>query len=211
MMVSGRVVSTEKEVVDLATVYLKEVNHRGIANQGGIHHVSTPTGNYTLVMSIVGYEAVEKPMTLLRGQWVRQNITISPETQRLDEVAVVSTGVSRLRRSAFNTVTVNTKGLQSTTKNLSDAPVKAPSIRLYKLGGVGLGMQLVLDDFSGKHVKVFIDGVLQKGMGDSFGLDNISMNFADRIEVYKDVMPAGFGMDTIGEVINIVMNKRRRR
>ena len=210
-MISGKVISTEKEVVDFATVYLKGTGHGGITNQEGIYHVSAPAGNYTLVVSAVGYKTVEKPVTLLRGQRVRQNITISPETQQLDEVTVVSTGVSRLKRSAFNAVAVDTKELQNTTKNLSDALAKAPGMKRREWGGVGSDMQLMLDGFSGKHVKVFIDGVPQEGVGSSFGLNNIPVNFADRIEVYKGVVPVGFGTDAIGGVINIVTNKKRRR
>ena len=210
-MISGKVISTEKEVVDFATVYLKGIGHGGITNQEGIYHVSAPAGNYTLVVSAVGYKTVEKPVTLLRGQRVRQNITISPETQQLDEVTVVSTGVSRLKRSAFSAVAVDTKELQNTTKNLSDALAKAPGMKLRESGGVGSDMQLMLDGFSGKHVKVFIDGVPQEGVGSSFGLNNIPVNFADRIEVYKGVVPVGFGTDAIGGVINIVTNKKRRR
>ena len=210
-MISGKVISTEKEVVDFATVYLKGTGHGGITNQEGIYHVSAPAGNYTLVVSAVGYKTVEKPVTLLRGQRVRQNITISPETQQLDEVTVVSTGVSRLKRSAFNAVAVDTKELQNTTKNLSDALAKAPGMKLRESGGVGSDMQLMLDGFSGKHVKVFIDGVPQEGVGSSFGLNNIPVNFADRIEVYKGVVPVGFGTDAIGGVINIVTYKKRRR
>lgn len=197
--------------MDFATVYLKGTGHGGITNQEGIYHVSAPAGNYTLVVSAVGYKTVEKPVTLLRGQRVRQNITISPETQQLDEVTVVSTGVSRLKRSAFNAVAVDTKELQNTTKNLSDALAKAPGMKLRESGGVGSDMQLMLDGFSGKHVKVFIDGVPQEGVGSSFGLNNIPVNFADRIEVYKGVVPVGFGTDAIGGVINIVTNKKRRR
>ena len=210
-MISGKVISTEKEVVDFATVYLKGTGHGGITNQEGIYHVSAPAGDDTLVVSAVGYKTVEKPVTLLRGQRVRQNITISPETQQLDEVTVVSTGVSRLKRSAFNAVAVDTKELQNTTKNLSDALAKAPGMKLRESGGVGSDMQLMLDGFSGKHVKVFIDGVPQEGVGSSFGLNNIPVNFADRIEVYKGVVPVGFGTDAIGGVINIVTNKKRRR
>lgn len=47
-------------------------------------------------------------------------------------------------------------------------------------------------------------------MGSSFGLNNIPVNFADRIEVYKGVVPVGFGTDAIGGVINIVTNKKKR-
>ena len=210
-MISGKFLSTEKEVVDFATVYLKGTGYGGITNQEGIYHVSAPAGDYTLVVSAVGYKTVEKPVTLVRGQRVRQNVTITPETQQLDEVTVVSTGVSRVKRSAFNAVAVDTKELQNTTRNLSDALTKAPGMKLRESGGVGSDMQLMLDGFSGKHVKVFIDGVPQEGVGSSFALNNIPVNFADRIEVYKGVVPVGFGTDAIGGVINIVTNKKRRR
>lgn len=72
-------------------------------------------------------------------------------------------------------------------------------------------MQLMVDGFSGKHVKVFIDGVPQEGVGSSFGLNNIPVSFAKRIEVYKGVVPVGFGTDALGGVINIVTEKQPRR
>ncbi len=129
----------------------------------------------------------------------------------LEEVTVVADGaVSRVKQSAFNTVAVSTENLHNTTKNLSDALAKAPGMKLRESGGVGSDMQLTLDGFSGKHVKIFIDGVPQEGVGSSFGLNNIPVNFAERIEVYKGVVPVGFGTDAIGGVINIVTNKKKR-
>lgn len=83
-------------------------------------------------------------------------------------------------------------------------------MKLRESGGVGSDMQLMLDGFSGKHVKVFIDGVPQEGAGTAFDLNNIPVNFAERIEVYKGVVPVGFGTDALGGVINIVTNKQKR-
>lgn len=210
-MVSGRILSTEKETVDFATVYLKGTSYGGTTNHEGLYHLKAPAGSYTLVVSAVGYRTVEMPVKLAAGGRVKQNLTITPETQLLDEVTIVSTGVSRIKRSAFNAVAVDTKELQNTTKNLSDALTKAPGMKLREAGGVGSDMQLMLDGFSGKHVKVFIDGVPQEGVGSSFGLNNIPVSFADRIEVYKGVVPVGFGTDAIGGVINIVTGKKPRR
>ncbi len=127
----------------------------------------------------------------------------------LDEVVVVSGGVGRVKRSAYNVVAVETKDMQNTTKNLGDALAKIPGLKLRESGGVGSDMQLMLDGFSGKHVKVFIDGVPQEGVGSSFGINNIPVNFADRIEVYKGVVPVGFGTDAIGGVVNIVTKRKR--
>lgn len=210
-MLSGRVLSSEKEIIDFATVYLKGTNQGGITNAEGIYHLKARAGRYTLVVSAVGYKTVEMPIELQSGQRQKQNITLMADVQQLDEVTVVSTGVSRVKRSAFNAVAVDTKELQNTTKNLSEALAKAPGMKLRESGGVGSDMQVMMDGFSGKHVKVFIDGIPQEGTGSSFGLNNIPVGFAERIEVYKGVVPVGFGTDAIGGVINIVTNKQRRR
>ena len=210
-MLSGRVLSSEKEIIDFATVYLKGTNQGGITNAEGIYHLKAQAGRYTLVVSAVGYKTVEMSIELQSGQRQKQNITLTADVQQLDEVTVVSTGVSRVKRSAFNAVAVDTKELQNTTKNLSEALAKAPGMKLRESGGVGSDMQVMMDGFSGKHVKVFIDGIPQEGTGSSFGLNNIPVGFAERIEVYKGVVPVGFGTDAIGGVINIVTNKQRRR
>lgn len=209
-MISGKILSTEKETVDFATVYLKGTNYGGITNEEGIYHLNAPAGDYLLLVSAIGYKTVEKAVRLTAGQRVKLNITISPQVEELEEVVVVSNGISRLKRSSFNAIAVDTKELQNSTKSLGDALAKAPGLKLRESGGVGSDMQLMLDGFSGKHVKVFIDGVPQEGVGSSFSLNNIPAGFAERIEVYKGVVPVGFGTDAIGGVVNIVTNKKRR-
>ena len=210
-IISGKILSTEKEIVDFATVYLKGTTYGGTTNEEGLFHLKAPAGNYTLVVSAIGYQTVEKEVRLTTGEWVKHTITITPRSTELEEVVILSNGVSRLKRSAFNAVALDTKELQNSTKSLSEALAKAPGLKVRETGGVGSDMQLTLDGFSGKHVKVFIDGVPQEGVGSSFGLNNIPINFAERIEVYKGVVPVGFGTDAIGGVINIVTQKRTDR
>ena len=208
---SGKVTSTEQETVDFATVYLKGTAFGGTTDGEGRFRIKAPAGRYTLVVSAVGYKTIERPVTLERSSHEVVDLTITPDVQQLDEVTVVSTGVSRVKRSAFNAVAVDTKELQNTTKNLSEALAKVPGMKLRESGGVGSDMQVMMDGFSGKHVKVFIDGIPQEGTGSSFGLNNIPVGFAERIEIYKGVVPVGFGTDAIGGVINIVTGKQRRR
>lgn len=91
-MISGRIISTEKETVDFATVYLKGTSYGGTTNQEGLYHIKAPAGDYTLVVSAVGYTKVEKKVKLAGDERMKLNITIAPETQQLDEVTIVSTG-----------------------------------------------------------------------------------------------------------------------
>lgn len=210
-MISGRVISTvENEVVDFATVYLKGTNRGATTDSQGLYHLRAAEGDYTLVVSAIGYTTVEKKITLKVGERIKLNLTIAPEVTELDEVTVTTSAVSRVNKSAFNAVAIDAKGLHNSTQNLSDALAKVPGLKLRESGGVGSDMVLSLDGFTGKHVKLFIDGVPQEGVGSSFGLNNIPINFADRIEVYRGVVPVGFGTDALGGVINIVTNKVRR-
>ena len=210
-MISGRVISTvEKEVVDFATVYLKGTNRGATTDEKGLYHLKAAAGDYTLVVSAIGYTTVEKKATLKAGERIRVNVTIAPQVTELNEVVVSTSAVSRVNKSAFNAVAIDAKGLHNSTQNLSDALAKVPGLKLREAGGVGSDMILSLDGFSGKHVKLFIDGVPQEGVGSSFGLNNIPINFADRIEVYRGVVPVGFGTDALGGVINIVTNKNRK-
>ena len=211
-IISGKVTSTDGgETVNFATVYLKGTSHGCATDENGIYRIKAPTGDYTLVVSAVGYSTAEKTVTLKKGERTVHDVEIAPESQHLDEVVVEATGVKRVQRSAYNAVAIDTREMQNTTKNLSEALKQLPGMKIRETGGVGSNMQVMLDGFSGNHVKVFIDGVPQEGTGQALDLNNIPVNFAERIEVYKGVVPVGFGTDALGGVINIVTNKRRKR
>ena len=75
-----------------------------------------PEGDYTLVVSAVGYETVEKPIQLV-GERQKMNIVLSDSEVQLDEVVIMANGVSRVNRSAFNAVAIGTENLQNSTKN----------------------------------------------------------------------------------------------
>ena len=209
-LLSGRVVSTDSTTVNFATVYLKDTPYGCSSDEQGLYHLKAPAGTYELVVSAVGFETARTPVTLRGESRERRTVILRPAVTRVEEVVVEASGVSRVRQSAFNAVAIGTDALQNASRNLGDALSQLPGMKVRESGGVGSDMQLMLDGFSGRHVKVFIDGVPQEGAGAAFDLNNIPVNFAERIEVYKGVVPVGFGTDAIGGVINIVTNKRQR-
>ena len=210
-IVFGKVISSDKEIIEYATVHLKGTSFGAVTNEKGLYELSAPAGKYTLVVSILGYETVEKEIQLVIGSKIKENITITPQSEQLGEVLVVASNVSRLNRSAYNAIAIDAKALQNSTSSLSEALAQAPGMKIRESGGVGSDMQLMMDGFNGKHIKIFIDGVPQEGVGSSFSLNNIPVNYAERIEIYKGVVPVGFGTDAIGGVINIVTKKNQNK
>ena len=60
-MLSGKIISAEnKETIDFATVYLKGTQFGCTTNEKGIYHLKAPAGDYTLIISAVGFETVER-------------------------------------------------------------------------------------------------------------------------------------------------------
>lgn len=210
-VITGRVVDGNGEPVAHATVYIKGTAFGTSTDSAGIYSIDVVAGEQTLCASMLGYGDSSMEVNIKVGDTTNYNITLHEDSTDIDEVVVTASGIGRVKRSAFNTVAVDTHTLRNSTKNLSDALAKAPGLKLRESGGVGSDLAVTLDGFSGKHIKVFIDGVPQEGVGDSFSLNNIPVGFADRIEVYRGVVPVGFGADAIGGVINIVTNKSRRR
>ncbi|MES2810621.1 MAG: TonB-dependent receptor, partial [Bacteroidota bacterium] len=83
-------------------------------------------------------------------------------------------------------------------------------VRVRESGGVGSTFSLSLNGFSGNRVRYFIDGVPMDNFGSSFQINNIPINVAERIEVYKGVVPIWLGSDALGGAINIVTGDRSR-
>lgn len=210
-VISGTVVADNGQPVDYASVVFAGTSMGCFTDADGWFSMEAPAGNYQLHVSSLGFRKNESKVSLSDNNPLAVEVVLASKTRVLDEVEVVSNAVSRVQRSAFNAVALDTKVMENTSQNLSDLLSQAPGMKLRESGGVGSDMQLMMDGFSGKHIKVFIDGVPQEGVGSSFSLNNIPVNFAERIEVYRGVVPVGFGTDAIGGVINIITKKKKDR
>ena len=207
---SGCVLTEDGTPLPYATIYIEGTTIGATADVLGRYSIRIPHGEHKITVATLGYETKHSVVSSHSAP-SELNFTLAETSTRIDEVVVSASGVGHLRRSAFNAVAIDTRSLDNTSKNLADALNKAPGIKLREAGGVGSDMAISLDGFTGKHVKIFIDGVPQEGVGGSFSLNNIPAGYADRIEVYRGVVPVGFGADAIGGVVNIVTNRSRRR
>ena len=179
----GRVSAPDQEAVSFASIAVKGGRTGCVADATGAYELNLPQGRYTLIISSVGYKKQYLEVEL--GDTPRElNITLQPDARLLGSVEVVARGVARLRGTAYNAVSIDSRELLSSNKTLGEALSRAPGVKVRETGGVGSDMNVSLDGFSGRHVKVFVDGVPQEGAGRAFGLNNIPVSYAERIEVY---------------------------
>lgn len=209
--ISGKVISTEKEILSFGAVLLKGTSFGGATNMDGEYSFSAPAGEYTLVTSFLGFEVFQQKIKLIAGKNEVLDIVVAPQASELDEVVVVSSNLKRVKESAFNVVALDVKELHNTAAELKDVLAKAPGIKVRESGGVGSDVNFSLDGFSGRHVQFFLDGVPLDTRNSSFNISNIPVNFAERIEIYKGVVPVEFGADALGGVVNIVTSANKQR
>lgn len=206
--ISGKITGEKGEPIEYATVYIKDTQQGTQTDAKGNYQLRVVPGSHTLCVQMIGYETYEQPISVKENQSVTKSVKLEETRYALQEVVIRGkSAVNRINESPFNAVAIDARIQHNSTANISGVLNKVSGVRIRETGGVGSDMQIMMDGFSGKHVKVFIDGVPQDGVGQSFGINNIPANYAERVEVYKGVVPVEFGTDAIGGVINIVTNK----
>ena len=113
-----------------------------------------------------------------------------------------------IKEQAFTVNAIDTKQFANTTADLNLVLNKSAGIRVREEGGLGSDFNFSINGLSGKAVKFFLDGVPLEVMGSSMSLNNIPVNLAERVEVYKGVVPVNLGSDALGGAVNIVTNQR---
>jgi outer membrane receptor protein involved in Fe transport len=207
--ISGIVTDSESKRIEFASVGLEGTNYSSITNEQGEYEIHAPEGSYNLMMTAVGYKAIVKTVSLKTGFEQILNIKTESSLNTLNEIIVTGkSNVQMINQSAYNVVAVNTKPLHNTTLDLSHALDRISGVRIRETGGVGSSSTFSLNGFSGRQVRFFIDGVPMENFGSSFQINNIPINLAERIEVYKGVVPISFGADALGGAVNIVTTKQ---
>ncbi len=195
-----------------AGVAIKQLKKAKLTDQHGKFELAgIPAGSYIIRLSHLGFSDLEARISVpaTPGQVLR--FTLNTQDNDLSEVTVVGrTLAQETNRQAFNVSAIDATKLYNTTLDISGALDRVAGIRVRESGGVGSNFNLSLNGFSGNHVKYFIDGIPMDNFGSSFQINNIPINVADRIEVYKGVVPMWLGSDALGGAINIVTGDKYR-
>lgn len=210
--VSGKLKTQSGDPAIALTVKLQNTTFVAISNASGDYTIKNiAPGRYTLIVTGIGYKTEQKAVSVIAGKNTDADFAISDESVDMDGVTVIGrSAVQETNRQAFNVTAIDAKQLYNSTLDISGALDRVAGVRVRESGGVGSNFNLSLNGFSGNHVRYFIDGVPMDGMGSSFQINNIPINAAERIEVYKGVVPIWLGSDALGGAINIVTGNRNQ-
>ncbi len=203
--VTGQVKDAEGNPVSAAVVYLKGTNYKTETDDAGNFTLSVPAGKYVLIISRLGFKQQTREVILGSAANVTLPAIVFTNKQALKEVRIAGkTNAQEVKQQAYNLNVLDTKKLYNTASDLNQALNQTSGIRVREEGGVGSNFTFTLNGFSGRQVKFFLDGIPIDNFGSSLTLNNFPVNLAERVEIYKGVVPISLGSDALGGAVNII-------
>ncbi len=205
--VSGVVISGEDNLpLPGVSILIKGTTSGTVTDVDGRFKMNVPDENAVLVLSFIGFEAME----VLVGARTTFDIRLLPDTKSLEEVIVVGYGEQKKETITGSVATVKGKELtRSPAMNLSNsiagrmAGVVAVN-RSGEPGNDGSGIRIRGSNTLGNNeALIVIDGIPAR----AGGLDRLNPNDIESISVLKDASAAIYGARAANGVI-LVTTKR---
>jgi hypothetical protein len=191
-----------------ANVRIKELPQNGTAtNSYGFFSLSAPKGEYTLLVTYIGYETISRQVSLIKNQELNISLTPKAELSEVvingnrpnnDNIVSPQMGVEKLNMAQINQVPV-VLGEKDILKTLSLLPgVKSAgeaNTGFYVRGGASDQNLILLDEATVYNASHFF------GFFSTFNSDAIK-----DVSLFKGGMPAEYG-GRLSSVLDIKMNE----
>jgi outer membrane cobalamin receptor len=207
---SGTVTSAEGIPIPGATV--KVGDYARVTDQEGVFSFDKLTPKtYPLTIVSIGFKTISTTIDMAANLPLKRQFRMDSDTRQLKSVEVMGrTKVLEVNRQPFNVTALDATKLHNSTLDIAGALDRVSGVRVRETGGLGSNFNLSLNGFSGNHIRFFLDGVPMDNFGSSFQINNIPINIAERVEIYKGVVPMWLGADALGGAVNIVTGDRFR-
>ncbi len=207
----GQVRTSTGAAIPTATIRLQNSRYGTVTDAQGSYKINVKPGGYVVYVNAIGFKPEKREIRLVPGESGTLSFSLEESAEQMETVNVIGrTKAQEVNRQAFNVTAIDATKLYNTTLDISGALDRVAGVRVRESGGVGSNFNLSLNGFSGSRIRYFIDGIPMDNFGSSFQINNIPINIAERVEVYKGVVPMWLGSDALGGAINIVTADRYR-
>lgn len=212
--VIGHVIDkTTGEHLSFVTVALKGTVLNTVTDKTGHYFLKNlPEGEFTLEVSMLGYETESRRVTLKKGETLEENFEIDKSASQLDGVVVSANRNETKRRMAPTLVKVlDSKIFENTcSQNLSQGLIFQPGVRVENNCQNCGFTQVRINGLEGKYTQILIDSrPIFSSLAGVYGLEQIPTNMIDRVEVVRGGGSALFGSSAIAGTINIITKEPR--
>lgn len=183
---------------------------RGTATDrsGNFRFDKLPEGNYEVEFSFIGMKRLTKNVKVDKSGQIRLDICLQNDGYGLDGVEVTAKGerkeIREVKRQGTPVSVIDGKMLAGRGTTITEVLNHQTGVKLRQTGGVGSQTKVNVRGLEGNRVQIYMDGYALNTPDGSFSINDIPLQFIDRIEIYKGIVPPEFGGDGLGSAINVV-------
>ena len=212
--VSGIITDSKTgELLAGANVFIKDANLGSASNTEGTFSLDLSDleqGNYTLLVSFIGYHNYLEVINLKNNSNLQLNISLKESLLNLDQIVVTGTRTERLLKDT--PVTTQVIGKEQVMNvggvDASDALAEVTGV-VVQTNSFNNGVNSVeLQGLNSEHILVMVDGMKMIGrVNGELDISQIPTSEIERIEIVRGAASALYGSEAMGGVINIITQK----
>ncbi|MEM6803849.1 MAG: TonB-dependent receptor, partial [Bacteroidota bacterium] len=204
--ITGKVSDLEDRPLAGATIKLLDTKKGALANEKGVYKIqNVKAGTYTLQITFLGYQTVEKKIEIKAAETLEINFKLVEKAAEIGEVVITERSISRqLSENPIQISSIDVTKLQSESSDVVSVLDRTAGVRIRQAGGLGSSTTIQLNGLSGRAVRTYYDGIPLELLGGGIQLNNIPVNAIERVDVYKGVMPVDVGTDALAGGINVI-------
>ena len=204
-----------REHIAYATIAVRGTT-LGVATDAGGHYmlVDVPAETeLTVVASTVGYDPVEKVVTLKEGKTLELNFELRESSVEVEQVVVSANRQESNRKEAPTIVNIVASELfdRTSSANIAEALNYQPGVRVeYSCSNCGFP-QLRINGLEGQYTQILLDSrPIFSSLAGVYGLEQLPASMIERVEVVRGGGSALFGSNAIAGVVNIITKEPQR-
>jgi len=198
-----------------AAVYIQALANGAVTDLDGKYLVKNiPNGTYTVAFSYLGYQKLEKEITIVNGQELRLDVKMLSAAIQGEEVTILGQAAGQAaaiqQQLTSNTIVnvVSRERLQEQPdQNAAESVARLPGVSVQR--DAGEASKVVIRGLSPKFNSITVNGVRIPGSDPndrSVDLSLIPPEVLDGIEVFKALTPDK-DADAIGGTVNLLIRK----
>lgn len=189
-----------------------QIEHTSIGTttdeQGNYVLKNIPIGKSTIVFSCVGLKRTTKTVFFSESENKTLDVLMEDANMQLDGVEVVGIGeryeIREVKQQGVPVTVIDGKTLAGRGTSISEVLNHQTGVKLRQTGGVGSQTKINVRGLEGNRVQIYMDGYPLNTPDGNFSINDIPLQFIDRIEIYKGIVPPEFGGDGLGSAVNVV-------
>ncbi|MFI3248426.1 MAG: TonB-dependent receptor [Rikenellaceae bacterium] len=207
--IRGHVIDAKtNEHIPYATITIEGTTIGTISDESGHFFLNgLDQGDYTLRVSMVGYTAVDKAITVNGKEMLDITFKLKEDVMSLDQVVVSASRTEITRRESPTIVTVLPAtlfaevGAPTLVEGLSYQPGVRVEDNCQNCGFT----QVRINGLDGHYSQILIDSrPMFSALTGVYGLEQIPANMIERVEVIRGGGSALYGSSAVGGVINVI-------